>query len=85
MGTRNGALPVKLSKMQDQVTGWYFSTLVDMQPNTCNLCHICIVLHYTGKIMSMNFIDSLYMIYSITCMNNFQVMSIVLKLVLFYT
>jgi hypothetical protein len=61
MGARDGAQSVKLSKMQvtmnmqGQVTGWYFRTLLDMQPNICNLCHIYTVLHCTGKIMSRNF------------------------------
>jgi hypothetical protein len=64
MGTRIGAKTVELSKMQVTMnkTGSldgisvYFSTLplVDMQPNTCNVCHIYIVLHCTGKIMSRN-------------------------------
>jgi hypothetical protein len=50
MGARDGAQSVKLNKMQvimnmqGQVTGRYFSTLLDMEPNTCNLCHIDTVL-----------------------------------------
>jgi hypothetical protein len=60
MGTRNGAKTVELSKMQvtmnktGSLDGISAHWCMDMQPNTCNLCHIYIVLHCTGKIMSKN-------------------------------